>query len=65
LRAGYGSGGIKESDMAARDRRIVARIEPSGLAFGKPKGELREMREPRSRVSLSLNPGYGYDFFAA
>src|SRR5580704_5072997 len=33
-------------------RRRVARMEPSGLAFGKPKGELRVIRDRRSRISL-------------
>ena len=37
----------------------VARMEPSGLAFGKPKDRLREMRRHRSRITLTLHPGCG------
>jgi hypothetical protein len=38
--------------------------QPSGLAFGKPKGELREIRGAVNRAAeaipdfASLNPGY-------
>jgi hypothetical protein len=34
------------------DVSCVARIEPSGLAFGEPKDRLHEMRELHSRMSL-------------
>ena len=38
----------------------VARIEPSGLAFGKPKDELREIRDLwlPDFGAARLNPGY-------
>ncbi len=36
--------GVKTHDWIRRRSRQVARMEPSGLAFGKPKDRLREMR---------------------
>ncbi len=44
--------GVKTHDWIRRRSRQVARMEPSGLAFGKPKDRLREMRGRRSRISL-------------
>jgi hypothetical protein len=38
--------------------KIVARIGPPGLAFGKPEDRLRETREKHCRMSLSLDTGY-------
>ena len=34
------------------DARLVARMEPPGLAFGEPEDRLRDIRERRPRISL-------------
>src|SRR5262249_16245509 len=35
---------LRDPTGRSQARGIVARMKPPGLAFGKPKGELREMR---------------------
>src|SRR5215470_16123476 len=52
------------SSLFPPPERPVARIEPTGPAFGRPDDKLREIRErpvdrqSRPGFSLALNPGY-------